>query len=287
VDFVLDGVPMPAQEFAQLGCGGPVRCQTGEAVGDFLGAALVVEAADVADDPEKLGGVGEVLICGVTATVRKMRSSVRPWPRPRSFRSIHNFMIIDFRVVIDADSGLGGGGGPDGARVGAGFHGSASIVVSDAPPPDPKISSCAVVASMSLRHVAPAASEHAASTSARPRFVRHLTRRSGNQHRPHTPKQDQSSCPLWGRRAGLKLVTSASPASAAPIFRSVSVPSAGGPFRAENASAAPPAPPAPIFGLEAENEIIKTSPGAESTDPVNDQGIRILESYQKLEPSRR
>jgi hypothetical protein len=35
-----------------------VRLVTG--VGDFLAAALVVEAADVADDPEQLGGVGEV-----------------------------------------------------------------------------------------------------------------------------------------------------------------------------------------------------------------------------------
>jgi hypothetical protein len=42
-------------------------------------------------------------------------------------------------------------------------------VESEAPPPGPKISSWAVIASMSLRHVAPAAGEHAASTSARPR----------------------------------------------------------------------------------------------------------------------
>jgi hypothetical protein len=43
-----------------------------------------------------------------------------------------------------------------------------SIVVSEAPPPGPKISSWAVIASMSPRHVAPAASEHAAAASARP-----------------------------------------------------------------------------------------------------------------------
>ena len=60
VDLVFDGAPVPAQQFAQVGGGGPVRCQAGGAVGDLLGAALVVEAADVADDPEQLGGVGEV-----------------------------------------------------------------------------------------------------------------------------------------------------------------------------------------------------------------------------------
>ena len=43
-------------------------------------------------------------------------------------------------------------------------------MVSDAAAPDPKISSWAVIASMSLKHVAPAASEHAASTNARPRW---------------------------------------------------------------------------------------------------------------------
>ena len=36
------------------------------------------------------------------------------------------------------------------------------------------------------------------------------------------------------------------------VSRLVPVPPAGGPFRAENASAAPPAPPAPIFGLGTE-----------------------------------
>jgi len=51
---------VPAQEFSQLGGVSPVRCQAGGAAGDFLGAALVIEAADVADDPEQLGGVGEV-----------------------------------------------------------------------------------------------------------------------------------------------------------------------------------------------------------------------------------
>ena len=44
-----------------------------------------------------------------------------------------------------------------------------NIVLSDAPPPGPKISSCAVIASTSDRHVAPAANAHVASTSARPR----------------------------------------------------------------------------------------------------------------------
>jgi len=39
---------------------------------------------------------------------------------PRSFTLIHNFMIVEFRTVIDVDSDLGGGRGPDGARVGAG-----------------------------------------------------------------------------------------------------------------------------------------------------------------------
>jgi hypothetical protein len=44
-----------------------------------------------------------------------------------------------------------------------------NIVVSDAPPPGPKISTCAVIASISLRHDAPAASAQAASVNARPR----------------------------------------------------------------------------------------------------------------------
>jgi len=43
------------------------------------------------------------------------------------------------------------------------------IVESEAPPPGPKSFSCAVIASTSDRHVAPAASAHAISTSARPR----------------------------------------------------------------------------------------------------------------------
>jgi len=60
VELVLDGAPVVAQEPGEVGSVGVVRGEAGDAVGDFLGAALVVEAADVADDAEDLRGVGEV-----------------------------------------------------------------------------------------------------------------------------------------------------------------------------------------------------------------------------------
>src|ERR1039458_595906 len=44
---------------------------------------------------------------------------------PRSFTPVHRFMIVWVWVVIAADSDLGCNDEPDGARVGAGFHGSA------------------------------------------------------------------------------------------------------------------------------------------------------------------
>lgn len=81
-----------------------------------------------------------------------------------------------------------GGGGPAAVR-GVLSTGQAAAVAcsSDAPPPGPKISSCAVIASMSDRHVAPAANAHVASTSARPRC------RTGKNPPAPPPQPGQSS----------------------------------------------------------------------------------------------
>ena len=60
-------------------------------------------------------------------------------------------------------------GSPSAPNRSASSSSTRSMVLSDAPPSGPKISSWAVIASTSDRHVAPAANAHVASTSARPR----------------------------------------------------------------------------------------------------------------------
>jgi hypothetical protein len=60
VEPVFDGAPVPAQVPTELFGTGFGWDETGDAVGDFLGMALPVEAADVADDPENLCRIREI-----------------------------------------------------------------------------------------------------------------------------------------------------------------------------------------------------------------------------------
>ncbi|MCA1676633.1 MAG: hypothetical protein LC799_32160 [Actinobacteria bacterium] len=104
-ELVLDGAPVLAQEMVEVGGVGVVRGEAGDAVGDFLAATLSVEAADVADDPEDLGGVGEVdrhsaMASGVDAVLGEWAVSARPDVRRA--------------VAVDAKTGRGvrGAAGP-------------------------------------------------------------------------------------------------------------------------------------------------------------------------------
>ena len=63
VESDLDGTPVVAQQLGEVLTCGVVGGEAGDAVRDLFGAALPVEAADVADDAEDLGGVWEVDRC--------------------------------------------------------------------------------------------------------------------------------------------------------------------------------------------------------------------------------